>query len=523
MSKKRIILIDLSGIYWANWHATADGAVSEAFERTVKKVNSFSRGAGGDLVAVCCDSPPYWRKDLLPDYKANREAAPAMAREQFERVKERLRQDGLLLWSAPGFEADDVIAWATGHAMEAGHDVVIVSNDKDLHQLVGMTVRVFAPMHEKMYDEKAVFEKHGVYPAHIIDFLALCGDKSDNVPGVPNVGPKTAAAMLEKLGSLDAIIAEADKEDGLITREKLRAAIRESASLLKVSQKVIELRADVTGLDFDDIYKEQTPAPLPKREVEGLDADEVVAEVSQKLAEAAANVPNTIVTSEELDTTPSEPAPVVQAKPASEPPPSGNGHALARTQDWALALEPSSSKGAWAAAQLLFDSRMCGKFKNAEGVYMAIMRGRALGMDATTSINSFHDIEGKLGMHADLIEALVLRSPKCEYFEFTETTNEKATYVTKRRGGRSEKTMTFTIDDAAAAGLVTREVDANGVVTYKGVARTGNATNWDKARADMLRHRCKTKLARAVYPDVVLGLYSTDELASGVIDVEVIS
>lgn len=476
-AKEPVTLIDLSGIYWANWHATADKEISAAFDATVRRIADLAHAE--PLVAVCCDAPPYWRKEIAPAYKANREAAPPMAVEQLARVIERLRADGLLLWSSPGFEADDVIAWAAGEAVSAGHPVTIVSNDKDLHQLVGPTVRCFAPMTEKTYDESAVKEKHGVYPAQMVDYLALVGDTSDNVPGVPGVGPKTAAALVEAFRTLDGVLAEAAKDgESKITKPKLKASLIEHADAARLSRQLVALRTDV-ALEWKDIYMERTPEPL---------VDAAPAEMDDEPEDGA---PDPLPEIQPLAVT----TPRAAIVHASEP-------------EWSLALEPRSQKGAWEAAKLLFNSRLYGNFGSPEAVYAVILRGRARGLDATTSLAVFHNIQGKIGMHADLIEAEVLRSGKAEYFEFAESTAEIATYVTKRVGGRSEKSLSFTIEDAFRAGLVVRDQDGG----YRGVSESGKPSNWDKYRATMLRHRCKTQLARAVYPDVVLGLYGADEL-----------
>jgi hypothetical protein len=118
-------------------------------------------------------------------------------------------------------------------------------------------------------------------------------------------------------------------------------------------------------------------------------------------------------------------------------------------------------------------------------------------------------------MHADLIVGRVLRSPQCEFFECVESTSTKAVYATQRRGGRREQVEEFTIEDALAAGLVVRNKD--GQDGYMGVSKGGpsDKSNWSKYRKTMLRHRCATQLARRVYPDVVLGLFTPDEVSQG--------
>lgn len=489
----RLLLIDLSGIYWSRWHATADQSVSEAFERTVAEVHALRDKA--DLIAVCVDMAPYWRREILPEYKAHRAAAPPLAVEQFARVKDRLRADGFLLWGAQGFEADDVIAWAVEQALndDSIEGIAIASADKDLHQLVSDGVRCYSPATREVIGPEQVHEKHGVEPCRMLDYLALVGDSSDNVPGVPGVGPKTAAALLNTFLSLEAVLAEAQLPEGQsrITKPKLKAALIEHADAARLARRVITLRTDVP-LKWEDLRMERKPEAIAVVNAENMDADPVEPEPAPKSE---------------------PPPPMPEAKPAN-----GNGHANGNSksaivrvpEEWSLALEPRSQRGAWEAAGLLFESRMYQNFGSQAAIYAVLLRGRALGMDATTSLAVFHNIKGKLSMHADLIEALVIRSGKAEYFEFVESSSKVATYATKRVGSRREQTLTFTIEDALAAGLVKK--DPAGRDGYLGISESGQPSNWDKYRALMLRHRCKTQLARAVYSDVVLGLYMPEEL-----------
>lgn len=511
---KRVLLIDLSSIYWANWHATADQSVSEAFERTIARVTSLRDGY--DLVAICCDSPPYWRRDVLPEYKAQREAAPPQAVEQFTRVKERLRADGLLLWSAKGFEADDVIAFATEAARKDGHAVTIASSDKDLHQLVTEHVTAMSIATGVRFTPVEVFNKHGVSPDKMRDFLSLCGDASDNVPGVPKVGPKTAAALLNEFGTLDAVLAEAkkppaqsdaDENGSRITKPALKAALVEHEAAALLARRVITLRTDVP-IDWKEIYMERTVQPL--NEVTDAEFDSDPAPVAPKPASspAATETPLPISTSK-----PTEAKPIVTAAPKET-----TALAIAAPEEWSLALEPRSSGGAWKVAMTLHDSRLYQNFGSPAAIFAVLMRGRTLGLDATTALAAFHNIKGKIVMHADLIEALVLRSGKAQYFEMKESTARKAVYVTKRVGSTREQELEFTIEDAFYAGLVKK--DPNGRDGFLGISESGNPSNWDKYRPVQLRHRCKTQLARAVYADVVLGLYTPDEVGVEVIDTE---
>jgi len=178
---------------------------------------------------------------------------------------------------------------------------------------------------------------------------------------------------------------------------------------------------------------------------------------------------------------------------------------------WALELEPASGQEAYTMAKALYNSRLYSNFPSHEAIFAVILRGRSLGLDATTALANFHVVEGKPTMSATLIVGLVLQSGKAEYFDLVETTDEQAVYVTRRKGSTKEVEMAFTVNDAVAAGLLERLRDG----TLRGVSRSGKPSNWDKWRRPMLLARCSVQLSRAVYPDVCAGLYTPDEISDG--------
>jgi 5'-3' exonuclease len=467
---KSLLLIDLSVIYWRSWHATADQEVSAAFDATVGKVHQLKEGY--DFVAVCCDSPPYERSKLLAGYKKNREAAPPLALEQFARVKDRLRADGLLLWESPGFEADDVIAWATHEAFSIPANVTIASSDKDLMCLVTddpvAWVAQLQPFDNKRYDRTAVVEKFGVAPEQMPDFLALVGDSSDNIPGVKGIGPVNAAKLLMQYDTLEGIIAAAASIDGAVGK-----AILANVEQVRLGRKVVELRRDVP-LNFAELFVERKPAPLPTHA--DWDDDDDAPESKPPQQQLAVTPPGTTAM-------------------------------VVRPAEWSLQLEPSSPNSAWKVARAFCESRMFQKLGGPEAHFMAIMRGRALGLDAATSCASFHNIKNRLTLHAEIILGLVMRSGKAEFFECVETSDERATWVTKRVGARNEISVTWDMDRALRAALVEKRGDR-----YVGKSSTGEPSNWDKYPRTMLRWRAGTELAHAIYPDVVTGLVAPDEV-----------
>ena len=160
-----------------------------------------------------------FRNELYPEYKANRSAPPEDLIPQFGLIRQATRAFNLPCIEMEGFEADDLIATYARLAREAGADATIISSDKDLMQLVGATVSMYDPMKDRQIGIPEVIEKWGVPPEKMIDLQALTGDSVDNVPGVPGIGPKTAAQLLEQFGDLDTLLARA----GEIKQDKRRA------------------------------------------------------------------------------------------------------------------------------------------------------------------------------------------------------------------------------------------------------------------------------------------------------------
>ncbi len=184
------------------------------------------------------DSPgPGTRETLYPKYKANRTEMPEDLRPQIEMVQQVMDGFGIPRLRCDGWEADDVIATLTRQAVERGWEVCLVTNDKDVRQLLGPRVRIFNVRKNTWFDEADLKADWGVRPDQAIDFQSLVGDSVDNVPGVPLVGPKKATALLEQFGSLDAVLTNADK----VTGEKLKSNLKEFADLARLSRTLVTL------------------------------------------------------------------------------------------------------------------------------------------------------------------------------------------------------------------------------------------------------------------------------------------
>ena len=207
-----------------------------------------------DYLAVVFDAPgKTFRHDLFPDYKAHRPPLDPQLVQQIEPLHACVRAMGLPLLQISGVEADDVIGTLTRQATARGLPVLIVSGDKDLAQLVDEQVRMLDTMKNAVTDAAGVEQKFGVPPTRIVDWLALVGDSSDNIPGVPGVGPVTAAKWLREYGSLDALIANAATVSGKIG-DKLRAGLEQ----LPLSRQLATLDCAVS---LPVTFEELRPAP----------------------------------------------------------------------------------------------------------------------------------------------------------------------------------------------------------------------------------------------------------------------
>ena len=246
MPKKTLVLVDGSYYLFRAYHAmgdfyNADGAPTGAIYGVINMVRKLLADYTPDFFAVVFDSgEKSFREEIYPDYKAHRPPAPVDLVRQIEPLHEILKAQGIPLIVADGVEADDVIATLALRAEAVGLATVISTGDKDLAQIVNTNIRLVNTMSDTVLDPEGVKSKYGVPPERIVDYLTLVGDSSDNVPGVPNVGPKTAVKWLGQYGSLDAIIRNAGDISGKVG-ENLRASI----PTLPLSRHLITLKTDV--------------------------------------------------------------------------------------------------------------------------------------------------------------------------------------------------------------------------------------------------------------------------------------
>ncbi len=253
---RHVYLVDGSGFIFRAFHGLPpmtrpDGTPVNAVYGFTTMLMKLLSETDADHVAVVFDTSRHtFRSEIYPEYKAHRPPAPEELVPQFPLVREATRAFNVCCIELEGFEADDLIATYARAAVAAGAKVTIVSSDKDLMQLVGNGVEMFDPMKNRVIGEAEVREKFGVPPNKVVDVQALCGDASDNVPGVPGIGVKTAAQLIEEYGDLDTLLARA----GEIKQPKRRESLLNNAELALISRRLVLLRDDV-------------PLPVPMAEL----------------------------------------------------------------------------------------------------------------------------------------------------------------------------------------------------------------------------------------------------------------
>ncbi len=245
-SRPRLVLVDGSSYLYRAFHAMPDlrnskGEPTGAVYGVTNMLRKLLAEEDPVYIAVVFDAKgKTFRDDIYPEYKAHRPPMPDELAKQIDAIHDIVRALGIPLLQVDGVEADDVIGTLARAAAAAGMDTLVSTGDKDMAQLVDAQVRLVDTMRDVVYDRGAVIEKFGVPPERIVDYLALVGDSSDNIPGVPGIGPKTAAKLLAQYGSLDGVIAHAAEVGGKVG-ESLRAALDQ----LPLARRLATIRCDV--------------------------------------------------------------------------------------------------------------------------------------------------------------------------------------------------------------------------------------------------------------------------------------
>ena len=248
----RLILVDGSSYLFRAYHAlpaltNSKGLNTGAAKGVIGMIRKLVADYAGDQVVVIFDAKgPTFRNDIYPEYKANRPPMPDELREQIEPIHDTIRAMGLPLICIGGVEADDVIGTLSVQAAGSGREVVISTGDKDMAQLVNDHVTLINTMNNTTMDHDGVVDKFGVPPTLIIDLLALMGDKVDNIPGVAGVGEKTATALLQHLGGIDAIYERLDAVADLPIRgaKSLAAKLEGARGDAELSYELATIKTD---------------------------------------------------------------------------------------------------------------------------------------------------------------------------------------------------------------------------------------------------------------------------------------
>jgi DNA polymerase-1 len=259
----RLLIVDGHAYAYRAFHAISDlrspaGQPTNAIYGFVKMLGKMRVAIDPTHLIVVWDGGlSAERTGVLPEYKAQRPPMPDDLRPQLDEMAGYLKAAGVASFCRAGVEADDYIACLARHASGAGMAVVIASSDKDFMQLVSARVGLLNPGDKSgmVWTDEQVRAKAGVEPSQIVDWLSLTGDSVDNIPGVPGVGPKTAAEWLKQFGSVAALFERLDE----VKSEKLRTALRAAAAAVRRNRELVRLRDDL-ACDFSPAALAGKPA-----------------------------------------------------------------------------------------------------------------------------------------------------------------------------------------------------------------------------------------------------------------------
>jgi len=253
---KRVYLIDVSSLFFRAFYAirqlnNSKGMPTNALYGFLAAITKILREHKPDGMAFCFDHPEEgFREKIYPEYKANRDEAPADLIKQFPYLPKLAQALSIPAFEQAGFEADDVIGTLAEKSKRQGIEVIIVSGDKDFGQLVGPGVKIFDPAKDIYIDEDGVRAKFGVDASQVVDYLAIVGDASDNVPGIKGLGPKGAAKLLGEYKTLDKIYENLSS----IKNDRVRGLLETQKKEAYLSQKLCTIKCDMEiGLEPKDL------------------------------------------------------------------------------------------------------------------------------------------------------------------------------------------------------------------------------------------------------------------------------
>ncbi len=324
----------------------------------------------------------------------------------------------------------------------------------------------------KLYDEAMVEEEFGVPPHKLGDYLALVGDVSDNIAGIPGVGGKSAALILKEYGSINGLFGAA--ETGNHPWTELKSLNRCATAISKFfNEGTIELQCNRLGknrvlvglktdlpVDMEDVLRERKVEKLTNEsEPEAMDAV-FIGEPEEKKKETTA----------------------IAVKGTEA------------IQQFDASMNPTGMAGLYWLAKRAVDARMYSKFSNVDMCLMAMLRGKDFGLSPTASLETLHVIDGKVCLPASFVVSLARKHPDCEYVDAVEIDDVHCKVETKRKSSDKVYSATFTIEEAKTAGLV----------KPRGA--------WEKYAQDMLYARAMTRLCRRIWTEALCGSYAVEEM-----------
>ncbi|GAB4138990.1 DNA polymerase I [Thermopirellula anaerolimosa] len=266
---RKVFVVDAHSLIHQLFHAIApltapDGRPVNAVFGFVRDILNLLRQYRPDYLICAFESAePTFRKEMYAEYKAQRPRLDDDLRSQFELIRRFMDALGILCLAVPGYEADDILATIARQVEREGGECVLVTSDKDCRQLLSDRIRLLNLRKRTFLDAAGLENEWGIRPDQAADFQILVGDTTDNIPGVPGVGPKTAAKWLQQYGRLDDILTQADQ----IQPEKLRRSLLESRDRILSARPLVKLRTDVP-LSFS--WDEASPGPIQSDAVRGL-------------------------------------------------------------------------------------------------------------------------------------------------------------------------------------------------------------------------------------------------------------
>jgi 5'-3' exonuclease (including N-terminal domain of PolI) len=282
---KVLYLFDGSAFLYRSFFAlppltTSSGFPTGAIYGFLRSILAILKTEKPNYMAIAFDLPaPTQRKLAYSEYKSQRPPTPDPLKVQIPVIKELINLLGIKLLEMPGYEADDLIAYLTQKAKREGFRVKIYSPDKDVLQLVdGSQVVVINPISEEVFDENKVIEKFGVPPQKLADYLALAGDKTDNIEGVKGVGPKTAINLINTFGSVESILARWDEFKRLFPQAEKNS--------LELSYWLVKLKPpEDLNIDIGELKRKEPNLSLLRKKLEGLEMKSIIKDLDKIFAQ----------------------------------------------------------------------------------------------------------------------------------------------------------------------------------------------------------------------------------------------